>query len=1648
MAENKSQAQHLASLDFDISGIIETLKQVDEQTKAYGLQVGKNFSQSVQLGADQVKGAFSDFNISKIIDDEKLEAAQKSLEKFALTMGQFSRATTYQNGDKIFGQITFDDSAGKRVIAQYELVGEEWEKVTTKQTNDAKKLQAEIQKYQTQVDSLIQKLDSLSRSRERAGIQLTSESALKDNEQLISQIRETVELLKSGSITAEEAKKRFSDFSSQTDFVKYEESAYKKQQEAEKELQALKDSFYKKNISQIDFEISRREIEARKFSSQLQAQMEERVKQEREVQSLKDSFYKKNASQIDIEIAERERQAKVFSAQIKEQMTLRAKEEAEAKKVVAQIEKMIEKQKQFNTTVSNQRSSSVNKDILTQSNQYISGLEQLKSEIAETGKVSEQQKSQIASYSSRIKELSGYYQEAGTKGESFLQKISDKAKWLGAFYVVNELRQGFIETINIIRETEDAVVDLQRVLNDDKISQSKMSDELYNVAYEYGRTFEEVAEVSTQFAQAGYDWADTMELTRGTMLALNTAELDVTESTQGLIAIMSQWNLTAEDYADVVDKINITADNFAVNSENIVAALQRASSSARNANISLEQTIGIITALAEATGRSGENIGTALNSLIIYTSKAGALETFAKNGSDAMKEVVSEYQRGAVSIYEVWLQLSEELEHLTAAQQASLFNSEDYQEFANELESQAEEFTSQVSEIYGAAGTYRQNYFIALLNDMAKAEEAVRNMSDAEGYSLKENQKYMETLTANWNQLKAMLSELAVQLGEAGLMDFLKGITQTAISLTELTKSLGGIVPLMLSIGGAVLAIKSQKITESIITPITSGFEQARLKLSLFKLEMQSATTVSAKAKTAFSLLASSIDSIAFALGIATTAISLFLMVYNGISGAIEESRNKRIEANKAILDESKGINDLFVQYTSLSNIQAKTLKQEEEFESVNSKIVELLGDRAKALEGLTQGTNEYTEALKLATKEQLALNNSTLVSQLKQYEDALKSAFGLKLGKGIQSMIPSIYGDTKELRDIINETLTPFYRSDIFGAGYGPSKNDIESNIEYYKALVKTKEAMDEYASQSQETAEIVGRSEAYEAVQSKINELSDSVNKLIQAQTDLQINYILQQQGFPTTIEQYEIFKNQVIEATDETGFFSEQIGKLVDDEFPSLAKSASEAGNSIENSFSVSSSSIDELRDSIEQLSGVVDDFQSSFDSVVDAVNEYNESGYLSIDTVQKLLSLGLEYISVLNFTADGVSLNEQATRNLLSAQNENINKMFEQAAQAGVLEIQQKYLAQSISGTGDESETASPKVDNLSNSLEGIAVTSLNSAVSLEQFKNKVKEINGESVTGSGFDNMVNEMYSYIERLKQLRQYISTDLPSYSNSYYQSVNNAAKNASDAQIELLEEQKEAIKEKYDAEIEALKEVESENDRIRKKEEYYRNREEALKDIESASTRSGVEYREQEQEAREKLDELDREWQETLEDWSIEDKIAELEALRDAEIAALDAQIESLQQSVSGTASTMVNSFSNVNSQILSNYQTEYLEPAADKTKETYEGVSIDIIDIFGKTAPSFQELSSKNAQNMYSAYEKNFFLPMQKSIIETQRSFAGISVLSPNFSPFPVMDVGKYYSEQNIVNNNTKSSNMFANIYNNSGANTIFNNFFAKP
>jgi TP901 family phage tail tape measure protein len=79
--------------------------------------------------------------------------------------------------------------------------------------------------------------------------------------------------------------------------------------------------------------------------------------------------------------------------------------------------------------------------------------------------------------------------------------------------------------------------------------------------------------------------------------------------TQGLIAIMAQWGLTADQLLPTIDKINRVADDFAVTSQDLVDGLNRSSGAAKVLGLNLDETIAILTVMREATGRTGKEVG-------------------------------------------------------------------------------------------------------------------------------------------------------------------------------------------------------------------------------------------------------------------------------------------------------------------------------------------------------------------------------------------------------------------------------------------------------------------------------------------------------------------------------------------------------------------------------------------------------------------------------------------------------------------------------------------------------------------------------------------------------------------------------------------------------------------------------------------------------------------------------------------------------------------------------------------------------------------------------------------------------------------------------------------------------------------------------
>jgi len=359
------------------------------------------------------------------------------------------------------------------------------------------------------------------------------------------------------------------------------------------------------------------------------------------------------------------------------------------------------------------------------------------------------------------------------------------------------------ETVQTISEVEMGMIEIARIMDDSTFVFKEYRDELLQLGVDYGQTFDVVQDIAVKWAQAGYNAADTLELTKTALLALNTAELDATYATQGLIAIMAQWNLTSQELLPILDKINKTADDFSITTQDIIDGLNRSGAAAKNMNMSLEETIGVITTLREASGRTGKEVGNALNTIISYIQRGSSINVMEKMG---IKVFADEAKTQFVNVLELFEQISQKWKDPTVsaalkqqfeevANEAGLFN----EELAVAVGLQEEYNDLQKRDLaQSAAGVRRRNYFISLMERFARVQEVVNNMMDAGGYSMRENARTMEGLEKKYNSLKASAQQLAVALGDAGLLDLLKGLVDgtkdVVSSFTEMDEGLKALV--------------------------------------------------------------------------------------------------------------------------------------------------------------------------------------------------------------------------------------------------------------------------------------------------------------------------------------------------------------------------------------------------------------------------------------------------------------------------------------------------------------------------------------------------------------------------------------------------------------------------------------------------------------------------------------------------------------------------------------------------------------------------------------------------------------------------------------------------------------------------------------
>lgn len=528
---------------------------------------------------------------------------------------------------------------------------------------------------------------------------------------------------------------------------------------------------------------------------------------------------------------------------------------------------------------------------------------------------------------------------------------------------------------------------------------------------------------------------------------------------------------------------------------------------------------------------------------------------------------------------------------------------------------------------------------------------------------------------------------------------------------------------------------------------------------------------------------------------------ALIGMAINGVISAIADytqridtAATKTKEAADAANNTTSSLKDLVDAYEELGD---KSGWSTEDFDQANDIQEELL---ALAKE---QGTLDENKANQLDLQngkyeEQLGLLKDITEEQLKASESKLiqsKDAQGNKLIKTAKDnnrshFFSSVSANTN--RGIMNELkdagIDVFNKNGSFGA---KDLNDPDSIAKYYSELGRALDYIVQNTTEAQRAAGgayntvykyLMDEQSALRDDVDSYNDSTDAVNENLNARRKLQAVDFWQNDNNNSMDVSFTFDKvNSAVQTLEDTidGFDASKLNELLwgtneglsDEQAQALAKLRKaltdmdfSADTNGVNAFvqalvqvgivaQSSANGVDALAagaQKMEDISSKMDEIQSAYKASTSAMEEYNQYGYMSLDSLQSLLTMNTEYLNCLELVNGKLQINKQSYAELLAAEYAEAAATILSNAQHEVANLTADDTAESTDDLKEKTEAEKTALENLLPALKNAtAATATYSAA--QEFANEVEKAGERGVNPAKLEEITNRTNTQLSLL---------------------------------------------------------------------------------------------------------------------------------------------------------------------------------------------------------------------------------------------------------------------------------------------------------
>ena len=217
-------------------------------------------------------------------------------------------------------------------------------------------------------------------------------------------------------------------------------------------------------------------------------------------------------------------------------------------------------------------------------------------------------------YDSLQKELNKYITQAqasGLTGKSWKSSLKQSFGAIAQFTGIYSVLQNIVEEVprqmvQAVYDIDTAMTSLYKVTNETGARYEQFLANASTKAKELGRTISSLVEQTAEWSKLGYSLDQSEQLSKVSSIYANVGEVDDATAVSDIVTAMKAYNLTYEDAIKIVDSYNELGNTFATDAKSLGEGISNAASSLAVAGNDFDQSLAMITGMAEITQEAGE----------------------------------------------------------------------------------------------------------------------------------------------------------------------------------------------------------------------------------------------------------------------------------------------------------------------------------------------------------------------------------------------------------------------------------------------------------------------------------------------------------------------------------------------------------------------------------------------------------------------------------------------------------------------------------------------------------------------------------------------------------------------------------------------------------------------------------------------------------------------------------------------------------------------------------------------------------------------------------------------------------------------------------------------------------------------------------